>query len=181
VVVVAGVADHYGWGAVVVVGEDGSVVDRRKAPLLDDGLPASPIHHECQSMPLAEAEELVARVEASVAIHVRALWDELVDAFGVTAVAVRDIPDLPASLEERITSYHAQTRADPAMYRRLLVEDATRRGWSVRHYDHKRVEDEAVAALGVDLTAPREGLGPPWAADHRKAYAAALLAQQAAG
>ena len=174
----AGVADHYGWAAVVVVGEDRSVVDRRKAPLLDDGLPASPIHHECQSLPLAEAETLVAEVEASVAVHVSALWDDLAR-LGVGAVAVRDIPDLPDGLEERIGSYHAQTRADPAMYRRLLVEDAARRGWAVSHYDHRRVEDEAVSALGVDLTAPRGSLGAPWAADHRKAYAAALLAQQA--
>jgi hypothetical protein len=181
VVVVAGVADHYGWAAVVVVGEDGSVVERRRAPLLDDALPASPIHHECQSLPLAEAEALVAEVEASVAVHVRSLWDSLAEQFGLGAVAVREIPDLPESLEARITSYHAQTRADPAMYRRLLVEDAARRGWEVTHYDHRSVESEATSALGVDLTAPRETFGPPWAADHRKAYAAALLAQRAVG
>ncbi len=174
---VAGLADHYGWVAVVVVGPDGSVVDRRRAELLEAGLPASPFHHEAQPLPDDEAVALVAEVERSAAEHAAALWDEL----DVDAVAIREIPRLPDTVVEQIRSYHAQTRADGAMYRRVLADDACGRGWPVHFYDHLTVEKEAAAELGIDPAAPREVLGAPWNADHRKAYAAALLAQHRNG
>lgn len=177
---VAGVADHYGWAAVVTVGDDGQVVDRRRIELIDPGLPASPIHHEAQSLPIEEAVGLVQEVERSVARCVATAWDALAADHDLTAVAVRDSPELPPTIEEQIRSYWAQTRADPVMYRRVLIEDAARRGWAVHLYDHRRVTDEASTTLGLapdHLAAPRRELGAPWAADHRKAYAAALLAQ----
>jgi hypothetical protein len=178
---VVGLADHYGWAAVVVVGPDGSVLDRRRAELIDDGLPASPIHHECQSLPIDEAIALVHDVERSVAQHAAVLWDALAIEHDVTAVAIREIPELPSTIEEQIRSYHAQTRADPAMYRRILADDAARRGWAVRFYDHRRVIDEAVATLGIDedeLAEPRSAFGPPWTVDHRRALAAALMVRR---
>jgi hypothetical protein len=180
--IVAGVADHYGWAAVVTVGADGAVIDRRRAPLVDPSLPASPIHHECQGLPTDDAVALVHEVERSVAHHASALWDGLAAEHDITAVAIREIPALPETIEAQIRSYHAQTRADPAMYRRLLVEDASRRGWAVHHYDHRRIIDQATEALGLSpghLAAPRQELGAPWTVDHRKAYAAALLARRA--
>ena len=133
---VAGLADHYGWVAVVVVGPDGSVVDRRRAELLEAGLPASPFHHEAQPLPDDEAVALVAEVERSAVEHAAALWDEL----DVDAVAIREIPRLPDTVVEQIRSYHAQTRADGAMYRRVLADAACGRGWPVHFYDHLTVE-----------------------------------------
>jgi hypothetical protein len=158
------------------------VVDRRRAELIDPDLPASPIHHECQSLPIDEAVALVHTVERSVAAHARAFWDELAADHPVDAVAIRESAELPPTIEEQIRSYHAQTRADPVMYRRLLIDDAARRGWAIHLYDHRRVADEATATLGLPpdhLASPRQELGAPWTADHRKAYAAALLAQRA--
>ena len=181
---VAGVADHYGWAAVVVVGPDGTIVDRRRAELVDPDLTASPFHHDAQGLPIDEGVALVREVEGSIALHAHALSDALSTEHGVTAVAIREIPRLPETIEEQIRSYHAQTRADGAMYRRVLAEEAAARGWPVHHYDHRHVEKEATAALGLDvdhLAAPRRELGPPWTADHRKAYAAALLAQRQPG
>lgn len=183
-VTVAGLYDHYGWTVVVVVGADGALVDRRRAELVDPALPASPFHHEGQGLPIDEAVALVRRVEASVATCAAALWDRLAADHDVTAAAVRDSPKLPPTTEEQIRSYHAQTRADGAMYRRLLVEDATARGWTVDTYDHRHVTDRATTTLGLHpdhLAAPRAALGPPWTADHRRAYAAALLLQHRLG
>ena len=177
---VAGIADHYGWAAVVTVGPGGVVVDRRRAQLVDPALPASPIHHEAQALPIDQAIALVHEVARSIAGHVAALWDELAAEHPVTAVALKQLPVLPEELADQIRSYHAQTRADPARYRRLLAEGASGRGWAVEWYDHRRVVDEATAALGLGpghVEAPRARLGAPWTADHRRAYAAALLAQ----
>jgi hypothetical protein len=177
---VAAVADHYGWAVVVTVAPDGTVVDRRRAELIDPALPSSPVEHEGQSLALEEAVTLVREVERSVALHVRALWDALGTDHDVAAVAIREIPRVPAEIAEQIRSYHAQTRADSTMYRRLLADHATHRGWAVHFYDHRHVVDEATATIDLSpqhLAAPRGRLGPPWTIDHRRAYAAALLVQ----
>jgi hypothetical protein len=177
---VAAVADHHGWAVVVTVAPGGTVVDRRRAELIDTALPSSPVEHEAQSLALEQAIALVREVERSVALHVRALWDALTTDHGIAAVAIREIPEMPSEIADRIRSYHAQTRADSAMYRRLLADRATQRGWAVHFYDHRHVIDEATATLGIapqHLAAPRAHLGPPWTIDHRRAYAAALLAQ----
>lgn len=46
----------------------------------------------------------------------------------------------------------------------------------VHFYDAKRVEARAIEMLGSDdaLKAPRVAIGPPWAKDHRVAFAATL-------
>jgi hypothetical protein len=66
------------------------------------------------------------------------------------------------------------------MYRKVLADLATERGWAVHLYDAKSVEEEARNMLGAGaangLDSPRATLGPPWSKDHRLAFAAALLA-----
>lgn len=127
---------------------------------------------------------LVREVEHSISEYVRVLWDALAADHHVGAVAIREMPRVPAALEAQISSYHARTRADSAMYLRLLADGATRRGWEVHFYDHRQVIDEATGTLGLApeyLGAPRRDLGPPWTADHRRAYAAALLAHHDMG
>jgi len=176
---VAGVADHHGWAVIVTLAADGRLIGRRRAELVDPGLPPSPIEHDAQALRLPEALLLVQEVQTSVAKHARALWDALAADHQVTAVAIREIPALPLEIEDQIRSRHAQTRADSAMYRRLLAAEASRRGWSVLFYDHHVVVEEALGTLNLDpahLAAPRGQLGPPWTIDHRRAYAAALLA-----
>jgi hypothetical protein len=180
-VVVAGVADHRGWAVIVTVGRGGQIVDRRRARLVDSALPSSPFEHEAQALRLEDGIALVREVERSVDDHVRALWDALAAEHGVAAVAIRESPRVPTAIEEQIGSYHAQVRADSAMYLRLLVADAARRGWPVDRYDQRQVIDEATGTLDLapeHLAAPRRELGPPWTIDHRRAFAAALLAQQ---
>ena len=175
---VAAIADHHGWAVIVTVAADGTVLDRQRAELVDPALPPSPFEHDAQTLLPDEAVALVREVEHSVASHVRALWNALSAEHGVTAVALREIPRLPATVEEQIRSYHARTRADSAMYRRFLAEDAESRGWAVDFYDHHRVIDEAAGTLGMgpdDLSSPRRDIGPPWTVDHRRAYAAARL------
>ena len=177
---VAGVADHRGWAVVVTVAPDGTIADRRRARLVDEALSSSPYEHEAQGLRLEDAIGLIREVEASVAAHVRTLWDALAAEHAVAAVALRDGPRVPGAIEEQIRSYHAQVRADSAMYLRLLAADAARRSWPIHTYDQRGVIDEATGTLGLaadHLAALRRDLGPPWTVDHRRAYAAALLAR----
>ena len=41
-----GIAHHLGWAVVVTASTDHDVVDRRRIELIDQRLPAAPIHHE---------------------------------------------------------------------------------------------------------------------------------------
>jgi hypothetical protein len=65
------------------------------------------------------------------------------------------------------------------MYRQILAELATARGWKVHLYDAKRVEAQAVSLLAERadeiLHGPRAALGPPWTKDHRVALAATVV------
>jgi hypothetical protein len=178
---VAGVYDHAGWAVVVcVAGRE--VIDRRRIALKEDGLPSLPHHHQGQRLPLPEGVALVARVRASAELCARNELDAL--PASVRIIAIRARPKLPPTVEERITSYWAQTRSDGVMYRDALAEAAARRGWTVAEYDTRTVLAEAAEALGLDDISPLmkqigATLGPPWTLDHRLATAAAIVAAHA--
>jgi len=63
------VSDHGGWAVLVTVARDGTLLDRRRVELVDEGLPKIPHHTECQRLPLDEAVELVERVRVSAERH----------------------------------------------------------------------------------------------------------------
>ena len=180
---IVGVADHCGWAVLVTVAGDGVLLDRRRVELIDGGLPKLPHHHECQGLPLAEAEDLIARVRASAEQHARSGLDALAGdvAKDVRGIAIRACPPLPETLAERITNYRAQNVADTVMYRQALATAAAARGWFVHWYDAKRVFLEAAKILdrgSIDelLASTGAAIGPPWQKDHRMAMAAAIAA-----
>lgn len=180
-----GVADHGGWAILVTVGRGGAVLDRRRVPLVEPGLPSLPHHHEAQSLPIERAVALVERVAASAGRCATEALDRLASELPaqVEGVALRARPALPDTVEQRIRSYRAQCVADWVMYREALASAARARGWSVHWYDAKSVPAEAAATLGEEdiatlLEAPRGALGPPWQKDHRVAMAAAIAASR---
>jgi hypothetical protein len=102
----------------------------------------------------------------------------------ILGVALRQCPELPPTIAERIKDYRAQNVADWVMYRRALAAAAEARGWPVHWYDAKKVLGAAGEALGIaDLDAHflqlRKSIGPPWGQDHRIAMAAAIVAARA--
>lgn len=141
---VAGISDHCGWAVVVCIAND-RVLDVRQIELVESGLPSLPHHTQGQRLPIGEAVALVERVRASAESCARRALDELPAA--VRGIAIRKRPALPPTVAERITSYWAQTRADSAMYRDVLVDAATDRGWSICEYDPKTVFDEATDVI----------------------------------
>ncbi len=182
---VVGVSDHCGWAVLATVTGDGTLLDRRRVELVDEGLPKLPHHQEAQGFPLEEAWALVERVRVSVERHAKLALDAVATAVSsrIRGIALRECPRLPPTVAERIENYRAQNVADTVMYRMALAGAAEERGWAVHWFDSKKVLGAAREALHVeDLDAlfrdVRKSLGPPWSQDHRLAMAAAIVAAQ---
>ncbi|HZY97568.1 MAG TPA: hypothetical protein VFE35_10760 [Candidatus Cybelea sp.] len=182
---IIGVSDHGGWAVLVTVARDGMLLDRRRVELVDDYLPALPHHHEGQGLPLDQAVALVERVRMSAERHAVLALDAVAMAVRpILGVALRNYPQLPPTIAERIKDYRARNVADWVMYRKALASAAEARGWSVHLYDAKKVLAAAGKALRVenfdayslDL---RRAVGPPWNKDHKLAMAAAIVAATA--
>lgn len=158
-----GIADHFGWAIAVTVDAGGRVVDRRRIELVEAGVTPAPVHYDADRYDDEGLVALIAEVRASIARVSAAAFDGLPD--GVGSIALRTWPaDFPTDIAV-VRRSPWEARADAVMYRQVLAEVVGARGWAVRTYDRKHVLD------GVDTDL---GLGPPWTADHRAAYAAAL-------
>jgi hypothetical protein len=162
------------------------VGDRRRVELVGEGLPKIPHHSEGQGLPLDEAVALVERVRVSAEKHAVLALDAVATAVPrILGVALRECPQLPATIAERIKDYRAQNVADWVMYRKALALAAEARGWPVHWYDAKSVADAASRALRVKsfdahFLQMRKAVGPPWNNDHKLAMAAAIVAASAA-
>lgn len=181
---VVGVSDHAGWAMLVTIA-DGAVVDRRRVELVDEGLSAFPHHHEgswaigrytnspwAKKTTLEEALALVERVRACAVRRAREALASLAESVSVpiSGIALRALPDLPATVEARIRDNRAQTVADAVLYREALAGAATTRGWSVHWFDREDVLERWAAPIRV----LGHKAGTPWNADHKLAAAAAL-------
>ena len=177
-----GIADHCGWAIIVTAKSDGTLIDRRRVELVDTGLPNLPHHHEAQSLPLDEALALVERVRASASRCAMACLDAVAAdvSIPILGVAIRECPEMPPTVAERISNYRAQNNADTVMYRTALAAAATSKQWPVHWYVRKTVFTDAGEALGRDidelLREIGKSVGPPWRIDHRTAMAAAIVA-----
>jgi hypothetical protein len=169
----------------VTVARDGTLLDRRRVELVDEGLPKIPHHSEGQGLPIDEAVELVERVRVSAERHAMLALDGVAKTVPrIVGVALRECPQLPPTIAERITDYRAQNVADWVMYRKALAAAAEAKGWPVHWYDAKKVFSAASKALRIkDLDAHflqlRRSIGPPWNNDHKLAMAAAIVTASA--
>ncbi len=165
----------------VTVARDGTLLDRRRVELVDEGLPKLPHHHEGQGLPLDEAVALVERVRVSAERHAVLALDAVTMAVRrLLGIALRNCPQLPPTIAERIKDYRAQNVADWVMYRKALASAAEARGWPVHWYDAKKVLGAASQALGIEsldahFLHVRRAVGPPWDKDHKLAMAAAIV------
>ncbi len=170
----------------VTVARDGTLLDRRRVELVDEDLPKIPHHSEAQALPLPQAVALVKRVQLSAERHAKLSLDAVATTGPrrILGVALRQCPELPPTIAERIKNYRAQNVADWVMYRKALAAAAEARGWAVHWYDAKKVFDAAGEALGIEdfeahFLRLRKSIGPPWGKDHKIAMAAAIVAARA--
>lgn len=178
---IIGVSDHGGWAVLVTVTRDGTLLDRRRVELVDDDLPGIPHHHEGQMLPMDRAVALVERVRASAEKHAALALDAVArDVQQIDGIALRQCPELPPTVAERIKDHRARNVADWVMYRQAIASAAEARGWPVYWYDSKRVLASASQVMQVDFDLYfqrlRKELGSPWNADHKLAMAAAIAA-----
>jgi hypothetical protein len=126
---IIGVSDHGGWAVLVTVTGDGTLLDRRRVELVDKDLPKIPHHSEGQGLALDEAVELVERVQASAERHAKLGLDAVALTMPgrILGVALRECPELPPTIAERIKDYWAQNVADWVMYRKALAAAAEAR------------------------------------------------------
>lgn len=191
-----GVTEHGNSAELVTVSKDHSLLDRRRIDLTGGGLPTHPYHHEgswavgryknspwAKDISLDEAVALVHRVERAAGEGAKRHLAELAATIPVpiSVIAIRECPELPPGVEERIRDNRAQAMADTVMYRLALAEAAKPRGWKIVWYDRDHVFDQAKAASGCEdinafLRALGREVGPPWQARHKLAAAAAVAA-----
>ncbi len=189
---VVGIADHRGWAVLLSVGaRDGVpvVLDRRRAELLDAGLPSQPYHHEGQELAVGVARELVARVARSAADRAHAalsgLASDLAPEERLVCIALREEPGrpVPDDIASVLRSQAASIAADGNLYRDAICSAAAALGIDVVR--HRRGEEISRAARALDanedrveslLSALGRALGPPWQKEHRAAAAAAIAA-----
>src|SRR5436190_19588679 len=102
---ISGVSDHGGWAVLVTVAGDGTLLDRRRVELVDEGLPKIPHHTEGQALPLDEAVALVERVRVSAERHAKLGLDAVAMTVPrrILGVALRQCQELPPTIAERIT------------------------------------------------------------------------------
>jgi len=180
-----GIADHFGWAVAVTASADHRVVDRRRIELVESDVCPAPVHYEGKHLGITGTAELVARVRTSAARASGASLDELSASLHrpISSISLRTWPtDFPCDVETQLRSPW-EARADAVMYREILADLASQRGWAVHLYEAKGIEDRAAEVLGDRahdvLHGPRRALGPPWAKDHRTALAATVLAEAA--
>jgi hypothetical protein len=182
--------EHAGWAHVIcVAAPDGvpAVVLRRRVMLIDAGLPPMPYEHDSVGLTEVDADALVDRVRRSAtaraAIAMQRLAAELAPTYAAVALAIRKppFPELPGSVRAVRNSYPLQCAADGMLYRSAICHAATKSGLEVHTY--RRGDEIASAATGVGATARdveqfvRVGgrpAGPPWTAEHRRAFAAGI-------
>ncbi|MGE3507769.1 MAG: hypothetical protein AB7N65_02665 [Vicinamibacterales bacterium] len=189
---VVSAADHAGWAHVLVVAAADAVpavVARRRIALIEPGLPTMPYHHESLGLDVEQADRLIARVRESVDACARRALHEitacLMPSYSAVALSIRHptYPALPDSVAQIRTSYALQCAADGMMYTLALCAAAHAAGLEV--HQCRRGEEVARAAASL-RTAPADVTtfvtttgrppGPPWADEHRRAFAAGIAA-----
>ena len=188
--VVVGVADHNGWAILVcaaMISGEPAVVDRRRVRLIEEGVPNQPYHHETLALSDAEAEQLLRRVERSIASCTALAFDrlsaDLSPRYRVSSITIRQPPlaHLPATVGEVHRSYHELCRADGMLYHSAICAAAGQRDWELVLHGRGEEVPKAAEALRASthdveryVNDLRQTLGPPWTAEYRNAFAAAI-------
>ena len=188
--VVVGVADHGGWAILVsaaAVNGEPTVIDRRRVSLIEKGVPSQPYHHDTLALGDDKSEQLLRKVRRSIAGCTASAFDhlaaELSPQYRIASITIRQPPleRLPATVREAHDSYYVQCRADGMLYHSAICDVARQRDWNV--VLHRRGEELANAARALKTGAReverlmsdlKKTLGPPWTAEHRNVFAAAI-------
>ena len=189
---VISVAEHTGWAHMLCVAAENSVpsvIERRRVELIERGLPTQPYEHDSRALPEDEAQALVERTRRSIAtrtaIALTRVVAELTPSHAVVALAIRQppFPRIPKSVAAVWASHRLLCAADGMLYQRAICRAATKLGLDVQVCRRGEEASRAAQALGVTpddveefVTRTGRPAGPPWTAEHRRAFAAGIAA-----
>ena len=189
---VVSVADHTGWAHLVCVAAHDrlpAVIARRRVTLIDRGLPSQPYEHDTLGMREDDAQDLIARVHKSIdsctTNALERLIVELAPASTIVALAIRKppFPSIPKDVAAVHASYQLRCSADGMMYQQAFCRAAKRLKLTVQSCTRGEEATLAAKELGVTpadvegfITHSGRPAGPPWTAEHRRAYAAGIAA-----
>ncbi|GAC1649831.1 MAG: hypothetical protein NVS4B3_07560 [Gemmatimonadaceae bacterium] len=182
-----GVRMHSGWGALVVISRDGSVIeliDRRRIVTTDPDIPGAnqPYHFarklECRAAAnyLASCADvsrclaLAAVREIAQALHDR---DFRLVGSGVLLASGRMLPTLSVIL----ASHALIHTAEGEFFRRTYADACERLGIRVTGFREREIDQRAKAVFGRATARSDLGksLGPPWTKDQKTAALAASM------
>jgi len=177
--VALGLKAHSGWAALVVVGIDDAVVDRRRIELVEDEWAKQP-YHAAEDMEADAARDVVERgIEAAHRIAVREMRAivkrEQERKNNVTACAVlvgNPMPDW--STAEILAVHFRMHKAEGALFRDALVHAAKACGLRLVEIPEKELMKHAELAKRVATLG--KSVGPPWGKDQKDAALAAMIA-----
>jgi hypothetical protein len=183
-----GTAVHNGWVILVTVADDHGrprVVDRRRVELVPPGVPSQPYHHEGLSLPFAEADAIVRRVQDAVLRCARtalaAYIEERATTADVRAITLPRPRDVPWDLAEVLAGRQTVYVADRHLYEVAVARAASALAIDVVTYPRKGEFAFAASALQLPERAvrtcasrARTTVGAPWRQEHQEAMAAAL-------
>jgi hypothetical protein len=187
---VLGLSFHTGWAVAVVTSgslDDPQVVERRRLTLCDESLPRM-VFHACEGLAVDEAEELVRQVRDSAQeltereigdlVAARRRADDPIRGAAIVGREPEPLPELPAILG----SHRMIHTAEGALYKEVAADVCRQARLRPVYVPPKELPATVADALGVDedavaelVTRTGKSLGPPWQADHKQAFLAALL------
>jgi hypothetical protein len=177
-----GVSLHTAWVAVVALigsGDDAELAYRGRLELVTDPMPAQAYHAAAEGgLSLPKATELIRswldQASASARAGLRQLALNLETAGAdLRSCALFGQPKPLPPLERILTSHPLLHAAEGQMSREALSRAAEAEGLPVIHVAPERAASEAVVAAVARIG---RIAGPPWAADQRRAAAAAWAA-----
>jgi hypothetical protein len=187
---VLGLSLHTGWAVAVVTSGtlgDPRVVERRRLTLCDESLPRM-VFHACEELTVDEAEDLVRQVRDSAKALTEREIDDLLSARRKaddpirSAVIVGKVPEQLPELPTILGSHRLIHTAEGALYKELAADVCEQARLEPVFVDPKALPAAVAGALGVDeaaiahlVTRTGKALGPPWQADHKHTFLAALL------
>jgi hypothetical protein len=184
-----GVSMHSGWGILVAVDEQASLIDRRRIVVAtNDGPRGNQPYHRAQQLGLANAEKYLADYTAetdnlSRQVVARAISDLKTRGYRVTRAAIlqasgRTLPDLAKILAAHPLIHTAEGELFRNTIRRAC-ESLDIPVVGIRGRDLEGDAKKTLAAKVIkQLAQAGKALGPPWNADHKSAALAAFLVLQ---
>jgi hypothetical protein len=184
---------HSGWAAAVVVSLHKGVpcvLTRNRAHLVETfNYTFRQPFHTARDLPLNEAREFVARVEADAEKLAREAIRRLQSELGAIGIKLSNCALLLASgrslpeLEKILASHSLVHTADGVLFREAILRASSRCGLKTFSIKERELFDHAKKALRVQpaallrrLTALGKPLGSPWSQDEKFAALAAWLA-----